>query len=48
MNQGARDANRESHEAAVTSKVDTQITLLREIRDLLRELVKETRLGPPM
>lgn len=39
MNQGARDANRESAEAAASSKAETQITLLREIRNLLKLLV---------
>lgn len=39
MNQGARDANAESARRAAASREETQVTLLREIRDLLKLLV---------
>lgn len=45
MNQGARDANRESAEAAASTKADRQIALLLEIRNLLRELIRTNKLA---
>ena len=39
MNQGAREANEESYRAASRNREERQISLLTEIRDLLRELI---------
>ena len=39
MNQGARDENHRMDVRAAAAKAETQITLLREIRDLLKLLV---------
>lgn len=45
MNQGARDANAESAQRGAANREQQQIALLKEIRDLLKQLLNQGSVG---
>ncbi len=45
MNRGARDANAESAQCGAANRERQQIALLKEIRDLLKQLLNQSSVG---